>query len=47
MAKHFLKTLIIFMMMIILGLVGVFLITRFGDGEKSVNTLNEKIQIAK
>jgi len=47
MVRHFLKTLAIFLAMIILGLIGVFLIGRFDKGEESTNTINNQIPIAK
>lgn len=46
MAKHFIKTLILFAGMIILGLVGVFLVSYFGKGEE-INTSNNQTQVAK
>jgi putative Mn2+ efflux pump MntP len=47
MAKHFLKTLVVFIGMIILGLIGVFLVSYFDKGGESVNTPNSKVQVAK
>jgi len=45
--KHFFKTLVIFTGMILLGLVGIFLVSYFGQGEKQLNALNNKTQVAK
>jgi len=47
MAKHFFKTLIIFAVIIILGLIGVYLTSNSGKNGDSVNTLNNQIQVAK
>lgn len=37
--KHFFKILIIFSVMIILGLIGVFLVNRFGNNEDTLNNV--------
>jgi hypothetical protein len=47
MAKHFLKTLIVFVGMIILGLIGVFLVSHFDEKEKETDILNNTAQVAK
>jgi hypothetical protein len=47
MAKHFLKTLFIFTIIVILGLVGVYLVMYFGEGGNMMETLNGKIGFAK
>jgi len=47
MTKHFFKVLTIFIFMIILGLVGVFLVTHFDKDGKLTNMLLNKIPIAK
>ncbi len=47
MAKHFLKTLAIFIGMIIIGLIGVYLINSFGEDGKPANPPNGKTQVAK
>ena len=44
--KHFLKTLLMFTLMIIIGLIGVFLCGYFGKDGGSVNT-SGKIDVAK
>jgi len=46
MVKHFLKTLIVFLGMIILGLIGVFLVNYFDKEETSINTINNQTQVA-
>ncbi len=49
--KHFLKTVLIFMGMIALGLLGIFLVSYFdqkgGMNEKSPDKSNNKTQVAK
>lgn len=47
MAKHFLKTLFVFTIIVILGLVGVYLVMYFGEGGNMMETLNGKIGFAK
>lgn len=47
MIKHFLKTLLLFSIMIVLGLIGVYLINHYGNGVESINMQNNKTQIAK
>jgi hypothetical protein len=47
MVKHFFKTLSIFMIMIILGLLGVFLVNHFDEAGKATNATNDKIEVAK
>ena len=47
MARHFLKTLIVFLGMIILGLIGVFLVNYFDKGEELTNKIDNQIQVAK
>ena len=47
MAKHFLKTLIIFVGMIILGLIGVFLVGSFDEEGGLTNLKNNEVQVAK
>ena len=47
MAQHFFKTLIIFIGMIIIGLVGVFLVTHFDKSDGGVNIPNNQTQVAK
>jgi hypothetical protein len=47
MAKHFLKTLIIFVAMIIIGLIGVYLISHYGNGGESANPSNNQTKVAK
>lgn len=46
MAKHFLKTLVIFIVMIIIGLLGVYLVNYFDDIEKSGNMVNSYNELA-
>ena len=47
MTKHFWKTLIIFAVMIIIGLIGVILVSNLDIGEDSKNTPNNKTEVAK
>jgi len=47
MAKHFLKTLFVFTIIVILGLAGVYLVMYFGGGGNMMDTLNGKIGFAK
>jgi len=47
MTKHFLKTLIIFVAMIIIGLIGVVLVSNLEKGDESTNTVNTKTQVEK
>jgi hypothetical protein len=47
MVKHFLKTLSIFMIMIILGLLGVFLVNHFDEAGKVTNATNDETEVAK
>ena len=47
MVKHFLKTLIVFLGMIILGLIGVFLVNYFDKEEELTNKIDNQIQVAK
>lgn len=47
MTKHFLKTLIIFAGMIIIGLIGVILVSNFEKGDELTNTPNNKTEVAK
>jgi len=47
MVRHFLKTLIVFLGMIILGLIGVFLVNYFDKEEASTNTINNQTQVVK
>jgi len=42
MTKHFIKTLILFTGMIILGLIGVFLVSYFDEGTERASTPNER-----
>jgi cell division protein YceG involved in septum cleavage len=46
MAKHFFKTLVIFIIMIIIGLLGIFLINHFSNEEQPVSSTNPT-QVAK
>ncbi|KKP24150.1 MAG: hypothetical protein UR25_C0005G0049 [Candidatus Nomurabacteria bacterium GW2011_GWE1_32_28] len=46
MVKHFLKTLSIFIFMIILGLIGVYLVGYFDNNEESANVLNNQAEVA-
>jgi hypothetical protein len=41
MAKHFIKTLIIFSVMIIIGLIGVFLVSYFNKQGSTVSTSDD------
>jgi hypothetical protein len=47
MAKHFLKTLILFTGMIILGLIGVYLVTQLDKDDKATNVLDSNTLIVK
>ncbi|MCX6751309.1 MAG: hypothetical protein NT161_00875 [Candidatus Nomurabacteria bacterium] len=47
MTKHFWKTLIIFAVMIIIGLIGVVLVSNLEKGEDSTNTPTNKTEVAK
>ncbi|MFZ3011696.1 MAG: hypothetical protein WA060_01700 [Minisyncoccia bacterium] len=47
MAKHFLKTLFVFTIIVILGLMGVYLVMYFGEGGNMMEILNGKIGFAK
>ena len=47
MIKHFLKTLIIFIALIIIGLIGVFLIGNSDKGGNLTNTSNNQTQVTK
>jgi hypothetical protein len=47
MAKHFLKTLIIFVGMIIIGLVGVFIVGSFDEKRESTKVKNNEAEVAK
>jgi len=47
MLKHFLKTLAVFIVMIILGLLGVFLINEYNDEIEASNPLGSQAQVAK
>jgi len=38
--KHFLKTLVLFTMIIIIGLIGIFLVSRFDKEEKQLITVD-------
>jgi len=44
--KHFLKTLILFTVMILLGLIGVFLVGYLEEGGEQTDTQNNKIKVA-
>jgi len=46
MVRHFFKTLIVFIVMIILGLIGVFLINHFDENAGSAGEPNNQIQLA-
>jgi len=46
MLKHFIKTLGLFVILIILGLFGVFLVNYFDEGDKIINTENNSVQLA-
>ena len=47
MVKHFLKTLVIFIIIVLLGLMGVYLVMYFGEGGDLMETLNGRIGFAK
>ncbi len=47
MTKHFWKTLIIFTVMILIGLIGVVLVSNLDIGDESTNILNNKAEVAK
>ena len=47
MTKHFWKTLIIFAVMILIGLIGVVLVSNLDENEDSTNTPNNKTEVAK
>jgi len=47
MVKHFFKTLFIFTIIVIFGLVGVYLVMYFDGGGEFMETLNNKIGFAK
>jgi len=47
MVKHFLKTLSIFIIIVLFGLVGVYLVMYFDGGGDLMETLNNKIGFAK
>ncbi|MFA6301072.1 MAG: hypothetical protein WC609_01840 [Candidatus Paceibacterota bacterium] len=47
MTKHFLKTLTVFMFMIILGLIGVYFVTYLENSETIKNNVNPDTEIAK
>lgn len=47
MVKHFLKTLAVFIFMIILGLVGVYLVGYFDKSEESADVLNSQVEAIK
>jgi len=47
MVKHFLKTLSIFIIIVLFGLMGVYLVMYFDAGGNMMETLNNKIGFAK
>ncbi len=47
MAKHFWKTVIIFLAMILVGVIGVVLVSNIGKGVLPTDTINTKTQLAK
>ena len=47
MAKHFWKTVIIFIIMIVIGLIGVVIVSNLDEEDKSSNMLNNKVEVAK
>jgi hypothetical protein len=47
MVKHFLKTLSVFIFMIILGLVGVYLVGYFDKSGESADVLNSQVEAIK
>ncbi|PIP69045.1 hypothetical protein CO033_01665 [Candidatus Nomurabacteria bacterium CG_4_9_14_0_2_um_filter_32_10] len=47
MLKHFIKTLLIFLGMIVLGLIGVYLVSYFDDMKGNESILNSNTELAK
>ena len=45
--KHFIKTLVLFTVMIILGLIGIFLVGHFSSDTSKPDSIGSKTQVAK